>query len=267
MPAFITLMRWIRDVAYVEIKTAYDTYLTVSVGSTTNIDPVNGVVQPATVAYNPTTAVFDFGIPTSPIVDNTDASLIRADGTVPMDTTYVPTVAKDVMTKEASEESLKFGLATMDGTKVVDTAHNEGIFLADKHGLIPNWMQIGTGTVSGFYVKILETGKYKVTIQTTVKSTVAGTGARPKISIAKKNDSDISSFVQVLTHQHELIAGVAFQSRLNGSIIIDVTANDRLGITAELMASNSDTAKLTDKSAEDTDLAEEGTYLLIERVF
>ena len=100
MPAFITLMRWIRDVAYVEIKTAYDTYLTISVGSTTNIDPIDGVVQPATVAYNPTTAVFDFGIPTSPIVDNTDASLIRADGSVPMDTGYVPAVPLDVVTKE-----------------------------------------------------------------------------------------------------------------------------------------------------------------------
>ena len=114
MPEFISLLRWIRDTAYVEIKTAYDTYLTISVGSTTNIDPIAGVVQPATVTYDPLTGELDFGIPTSPIVDNTDASLIRANGTIPMDPTYVPAVAKDVATKESSELAVTNSIVKID---------------------------------------------------------------------------------------------------------------------------------------------------------
>ena len=103
MPEFISLLRWIRDTAYPEIKTAYDSFIGATVGTVTNIDPIDGTVQPATVTYDGLTGVFDFGIPTSPVVDNTSASLIRANGSVPMDTGYVPAVALDVVTKEYAD--------------------------------------------------------------------------------------------------------------------------------------------------------------------
>ena len=160
MPEFISLLRWIRDTAYVEIKTAYDTYLTISVGSTTNIDPVNGTVQPATVAYNPLTGELDFGIPESQgietvtatnipaisgvvqpatvsldyatnelslgipindVVDNTDASLLRADGSVEMNAGYVPAVALGLATKEYVDEATD----SINGTIVIANSATE----------------------------------------------------------------------------------------------------------------------------------------------
>jgi len=100
MPDFIALLRDIRDRMYVNMQEWYTTVQAITVGSTTNIDPIDGVVQPATVDYNPNTNEFDFGIPTSPVVDNTSATLVRTNGSTPMDTGYIPTVAKDVVTKE-----------------------------------------------------------------------------------------------------------------------------------------------------------------------
>lgn len=145
MPDFITLLRDIRDRMYVEMKEWYETVQAITVGSTTNIDPIDGVVQPATVTYDQNTNEFDFGIPTSPVIDNTDASLIRADGTVPMDTGYTPAIEKDVTTKEYVD-GITYGwvqkfTTAIETENTVANTWGEGTFLvkAREIGATPTW--------------------------------------------------------------------------------------------------------------------------------
>lgn len=142
MPDFISLLRDIRDRIYVEtserldlLSEKLDLFTGASVGSVTNIPAIGNEVQPATVEYDGETGEFSFGIPQSPIVDNTGASLIKSDGTVPMDTGYVPANDLDVMTKEGiGNMQLIWEKGDTPDPQQVPWIYGDGLFLIQFSG-------------------------------------------------------------------------------------------------------------------------------------